>query len=422
MEIARLREASIDRNLAALKEEMTTANQAGVQLNSLERDAEANRVLLERFQVAFMETNAQQDADSQLPGARIISLAAIPEQPTYPNKKLIVAVGFVAAAVIGILLIFAIEQLESGYRSSEQIERDTGIPVIAHVPIVPRSKMLADGLSGYILRRPNSAYGESIRALYTNVLLSQSDSHPRTLFVSSSEPSEGKSMIALSLARMQAKADRKVILVDTDFRRSRVAEELSLRAEHGLSDVLRGKVPIADAIIRDEASGADILTTGAYDEDLSLLKYSDQISALLDRLKQNYDLVVIDSAPILSVSDSKVVAKMADHSILIVRWGKTRREVVNYVVEQMETVGARVSGIVLSMIDIKKHARYKYGDFGLLSRQVGEVLRQLSAGILASRCPRVPWSSVPSVGARMDRGPDGAGDTLRFLSRRCECV
>ncbi len=171
-------------------------------------------------------------------------------------------------------------------------------------------------------------------------------------------------MIALSLARMQAKSDRKVILVDTDFRRSRIAEELGIDADYGLSDVLRGKVSIADAIVHDTPSGADILTTGAYDEDLSLLKYTDQISALLDRLKQNYDLVIIDSAPILSVSDSKVVAKMADHTILIVRWGKTRREVVNYVVEQMDTVGTRVSGIVLSMIDVKKHARYKYGDSG----------------------------------------------------------
>lgn len=362
VEIARLREASIEKNLTALKEDMTTANEASVQLNSLQRDAEANRVLLERFQVAFMEANAQQDADSQMPGARIISLAAIPEKPSYPNKTLIVAVGFVAATIIGILLVFGIEQLESGYRSSEQIERETGIPVIAHVPLVPRSKILADGLAGYILRRPNSAYGESIRSLYTNVLLSHADNHPRTIFVSSSEPSEGKSVIALSLARMQAKADRKVILVDTDFRRGRIAEELSIVAQHGLSDVLRGKLPIADAIVHDSASGADILTTGAFDENLSLLKYSEQVASLLDRLKQNYDLVIIDSAPILSVSDSKVVAKMADHTILIVRWGKTRREVVNYVVEQMDTVGTRVSGIVLSMIDIKKHARYKYGD------------------------------------------------------------
>jgi len=364
VEIARLRKASIEKNLAALKEEMTTANEAGVRMNSLERDAEANRVLLERFQVAFMEANAQEDADAQAPGARIISMAAIPELPSYPQKKLIVAVGFVAATIIGVLLIFGVERLESGYRSSEQIERDTGIPVIAHVPIVPRAKILADGLAGYILRRPNSAYAESIRSLFTNVLLSHSDQSPRTLFVSSSEPGEGKSMISLSLARMQAKSDRRVILVDTDFRRSRIAGELSLETDYGLSDVLRGKVPIADAIVRDTASGADILTTGAYDEDMSLLKYADQISALLDRLKQNYDLVVIDSAPILSVSDSKVVAKMADHTILVVRWGKTRREVVSYVVEQMDTVGTRVSGIVLSMIDLKKHARYKYGDSG----------------------------------------------------------
>lgn len=364
VEIARLRVASIEKNLDALKEEVTTANEAGVRMNSLERDAEANRVLLERFQVAFMEASAQEDADSQMPGARIISLAAIPEIPSYPKKTLIVAIGLVAACVVGILLIFGVERLEGGYRSSEQIERDTGIPVIAHVPIVPRAKLLTDGLSGYILRRPNSAYGESIRSLYTNVLLSHSDHNPKALFVTSSEPSEGKSMIALSLARMQAKSDRNVILVDTDFRRSQIAEELSLQAENGLSDVLRGRVPIADAIIHDTASGADILTTGAYDEDLSLLKYADQVSALLDRLKQNYDLVIIDSAPILSVSDSKVVAKMADHTILIVRWGKTRREVVNYVVEQMDTVGTRVSGIVLSMINVKKHARYKYGDSG----------------------------------------------------------
>ncbi len=180
-----------------------------------------------------------------------------------------------AATIIGVLLIFGLEQLESGYRSSEQIERDTGISVIAHVPVVPRTKMLADGLPGYILRRPNSAYGESLRSLYTNVLLSHSDQNPKTLFVSSSEPSEGKSMISVSLARMQARSGRKVILVDTDFRRSRIAEELSIDAGHGLSDVLRGKVPIADAIVHDTASGADILTTGAYDEDLSLLKYAD---------------------------------------------------------------------------------------------------------------------------------------------------
>ena len=169
VDVARRQEAQVVDQLKRLKEQMGKANEATVGLQTLEHDAEANRLMLDKFMTPFMETSAQKDVSSQIPDARIISTAAVPDDPSFPNRPLIIAGGFVFSVLAALLLALSLERLDSGFRSAEQLERKTGLPVMAHVPIIPGGK--GGNPAQYIIERPNSAFGESIRSLSTRLLL-----------------------------------------------------------------------------------------------------------------------------------------------------------------------------------------------------------------------------------------------------------
>ena len=140
VDVARRQEASLVEELKRSKAQMGDANEATVRLQTLERDAEANRLMLEKFMSAFMESSAQQDVSAQLPDARIISPAAVPDKPSFPQKPLTIAGGFVFSALAALLLAFSLEWLDFGFRSAEQLEGETGLPVMAHVPTITGRK------------------------------------------------------------------------------------------------------------------------------------------------------------------------------------------------------------------------------------------------------------------------------------------
>jgi polysaccharide biosynthesis transport protein len=205
VEVARSREAALSHDQEALKRQMAQANEASVGLNSLQRDAEANRLLLEKFSTAFMETSAQEDVQSRLPDARIISPAPIPEKPSFPKKLLLLAIAFVGSTVTGVLLAFVVEYLDAGFRSAEQLEEATRLPVLAHVPRLTVTKLRGEDVVDYILRRPQSAFAEAVRSVYTRLLLlTPLERPPQVVLLVSAIADEGKTTIALALARQQA--------------------------------------------------------------------------------------------------------------------------------------------------------------------------------------------------------------------------
>jgi exopolysaccharide transport family protein len=364
VQVARRREEALARDLDGLKAQVEQANTATVGMRTLQRDSEANRLLLEKFMTAFMETSAQEDVESQLPDARIISRAAIPEKPSFPRKTLMIVIGFVGAALISVLLAFTIEQLDPGFRSAEQIEHAIGLPVLAIVPRVENSRLKGDTPDAYAFRRPDSAFGEAIRSVYTRLLLSAGSQPPKTLLFVSSEASEGKTTIALSVARLQAKAEKKVLLLDADFRRSMVAERLNIADAPGLADLLGGSATLADIVRKDPLSGADIIVSGRPVPDGGDLLSSGKLEKLLAELKPAYDLIILDCAPVLALSDANILSGMADMTLLVVRWGQTRREVVKYALRQVNRLSGNVVGVVLSIVDVRQHAYYGYGDSG----------------------------------------------------------
>jgi capsular exopolysaccharide synthesis family protein len=168
----------------------------------------------------------------------------------------------------------------------------------------------------------------------------------------------------MSLARMQARTGRRVVLVDADFRKSAVAEVMGVEAAPGLLEVINGASPLEEAIRHDERSGMDVVVSGAYHSDALHALDVGRIDPVLDELRVLYDLIVIDSAPALVISDAQVLAAKADETLLVVRWGKTRREVVAYAARQLKSTATCLRGAILSQIDVTKHARYNYGDSG----------------------------------------------------------
>ena len=361
-DVAQRRVAAVSADLKKLKDQMARANSATIGLRMLEREAEANRILLEKFQTTMMETSAQEQLESLMPVARIISPATIPEDKSFPPRTLFVIFGFIGSVAISLVLVFVFEQLDPGFRSAEQVERALRVPVLASVPMVRGSLAKGHRLSNYILKNPNSAFAESIRSIYMRVLLASSGSPPRSILVVSSEPEEGKSSIALSLAQLRQRAGQKVVIIDADFRRSVLAKVMGLKEKPGLMDLLSGKIDFKAVLQIEPASGLHVIAAGDYVNFGSDLLASEAMELLLARLRETYDLVIVDSAPTLMLSDPQVLSRMADRTILVVRWGKTPRKVVNHTVNGLTDAGGQIAGIVLSMINPKKYAGYGYGD------------------------------------------------------------
>lgn len=364
VEVTRRREAALAKDLNAMKQELAVANRAGVNLRTLERDAEANRLLLDKFMTAFMETTAQQDADSQLPDARIISSAAIPTGPSFPRKTLMVVLAFLASSLISVLLAFMREMVDAGYRSATQVEHDLGVPVLAHVPKVGKGTQKRGILLAQVADQPASAYSEAVRAIFTKLLLTSPDRTPKTLLFVSSEAGEGKTSLASAVAVILARAGRKVLLLDADIRRSPIAEALGSSSGQGLLDVLTGTATIDGTIMPGSAYGADLMLAGKFDKNYVDYLVPEKLEPLLRRLEGSYDLVVIDAPPVRILMDTQVLASIADATVLVVEWGKTRKEIVRYTTEQLLGAGAHIAGVVFSKVDVHKLSQYHYGDAG----------------------------------------------------------
>lgn len=363
--VARARQNAL--NSSVLRLEQTAARQGAdeVQLRALEREAEASRRLFEHFVTRASETSSQ--ADVQTPDARVLARADIPTAASFPKPAVILPIAGMLALFAGIALALLLEQMDRGFRSSEEIEGQLGVGVLALLPQVARRIRLTTEPEDYVLDKPISSFAEALRSVDTGVRLSNVDDPPKSVLITSSVPKEGKSTLAMSWGRMLAKSGRKVLLIDADLRRPRVTQTLSSAKARGLVDVLSDGMPVADAIQLDQASGLHLLPAGHDIASPPDLLGSEQMRLLLRGLEADYDLVLIDSAPVLVVSDSRALAHNVDTVVFVARWASTRREVVANGLKQMREASARVAGVVLSGVNVRRHAQYGYGDSGYYS-------------------------------------------------------
>ncbi|MBK8208934.1 MAG: polysaccharide biosynthesis tyrosine autokinase [Rhodospirillales bacterium] len=357
---ARSREAAINRSIDQLRGKVGQSASAENQLRSLEREAEASRSMLETFLARFEQATAQLDASINETDARIISRADVPTSASSPPVKLIVGLTFVISALLATLLALLLEGLDRGYRSGEQIEKATGLRALGLVPAVGGAAR--GNPAAYLLRHPSSMFGESIRSLYTGILLSPDLAPPRKLLVTSSQPKEGKTTISVCLGRMRALAGHKTVIIEADLRRPSVHRVLDIPRRPGLTEVVLGEAKLDDVLVEDKESGAFVLPAGKLAPDPTEILSAPMMSDILQTLADRFELVVIDSPPLVAVADSRLLAPQVDAAILVVRWAVTPRQVVALAAKQLAEAGANITGAVLSLVDSKKHARYGFAD------------------------------------------------------------
>lgn len=361
--VAEARAQELHRSLASLQNDASAQEFASIELTSLTREAETNRELFQTFLMRFREVVEQQEL--QEADARILSTAKIPDVPSYPRTKMLVFAAFAGSLALGTLLIFLVERWRAdfGFRSADEISSAMNLRSLALIPDLGR-RTQGMAVEDYVLQKPNSAFAEALQRVRTNLLLSPDGPPPKTVLVTSSVPLEGKSTIACTFARQSARSGLKVILIDADLRRPRLHELFGLPNQNGLSEVLTGRANPELAIRRDEKSGLDFLPAGVGVMSPPDLFRSSTMRILLEEMAAYYDLVLIDSPPVTAVSDSFTLAGLTDGTIYVVRWDTTPRNVVMAGIRQLVEAGADIAGVVLSRVDVKKHANYGYADSG----------------------------------------------------------
>jgi polysaccharide biosynthesis transport protein len=362
--VATAREQELQNSMNRLQGESARVDLAGVELSSLQGEVDTNRQLFQTFLSRYQEIVEQQGL--QEADAKILSPAAVPNAPSHPQVMLLTVIAFGASLVIGVLLVFLIERwdAEYGFRSADEIQAALGVRALALVPDLSRRETQGSAAEDYILQKPNSAYAEALQRVRTSLFLIDGEQPPKSILITSSVPLEGKSTIAASLARQSARSGLKVILIDADLRRPRLHEVIGLPNQNGLSEVLTGRADPESAIKRDEKSGLDFLPAGVGVVSPPDLFRSSTMRILLEETAAYYDLVIIDSPPLAAVSDSFALSGIVDKTVYVIRWEQTPRNVALSGIRQMVEAGADIGGIIVSRVDVKKHARYGYADSG----------------------------------------------------------
>lgn len=362
LDIAKVRERNLRREVASLERQISEQGQASANMRALRAEVDANKQLYQTVLARFKETKVVDD-EVQEADARIISPASVPGGPFYPQKKLIIVAALLISAVFGISIAIGLELLDTGFRSLTHVESSTGIPGLGVIPTLDKADRHMSPHE-VAARKPNSPYSEAIRSIRTGLLLSKIDQAPKTMLVTSSVSAEGKTSTALSIATLSARAGQRAIIVDCDMRHPSVHVVLGVPNEVGLSNYLTGQNNLDEVIDIDLVTGVHYIAAGGRNPHPMDLLNSQQMKALIALLAQQYDMVVLDTPPLLAVSDTLVLARHVEKSIFVVRWEKTRRDTVAAALRQFVDAGADIAGLVMTQVDFKKQARYGQSDSG----------------------------------------------------------
>jgi exopolysaccharide transport family protein len=361
VKVATTRVASVEGQLGGLRNRNVKDREAQVQLHELERAAETSRTLYQQFLQRYKETSQQEDIVEA--DARIVAVAAPPVAPSSLGTKLIASAGFTVSFLLGSALALLLERMDRGLRSAREVESALGLSTLGLVPRVERLRR-NQRPHQYLREKPLSSYAEAIRGVHTALKLSNPNVPPKVVLVTSSLPEEGKTTFAVSLASLVARSQKRVLLIDLDLRHPSVHRELGWQVSAGLVEYMAGERTLQEVIHNDLETGLHFLPVKAQTTTPVDLLESEKMRQLLKVCRENYDLIVLDSAPVASVNDTRIAALLADKVVFVVHWGKTIESAARDSLQSLRDGGIEPAGVVLTQIDLRKHAQYGYGDIG----------------------------------------------------------
>lgn len=348
---------ALRQNFNRLQGQAGGVNEKSIRLNALEREATVNRNLLEQMMSRAKETIGQEQL--QKPNAKLISAAAPPSRPGFPPKTLLVFLGSVAGMLIGMAYALLREGVDRTFRRSDQIESMTGLPVLAMVPTL-RGSMTP---IAHVLRKPVSPYSEALRKLHIGLELSEAAQSPKTVLFGSAVPGEGKSVLVGSLGRMLASHGRRILMIDCDWRNPRLHKLFQCQNRNGLAELLCDQPQsVDDCIFTDTLSGVDIIPAGVFSPQAMRYLTTDRMKMILQALAPRYDMIMLDTAPVLVGAEVLTLSRMVDKVAFMVRWGDTKRDAVMEALKDLIEVQADIAGVVMTRVDPKGYRKYGYSE------------------------------------------------------------
>lgn len=353
----------LDMNAASLKTRVTAKSKpntvlidVGVLDPSPVQARDIANALSDEFVVMVRELETP--TNGAPPDARVVveQRASIPTAPVSPKKMRNIAAGILAGVMLGMGLALLRDQLDKTIKDPEVLEEITGTGVIGYIPF--DKKLVADHAIAF--ETDNGGTAEGFRKLRTNLQFLAVDDPPRLIVVTSSSPSEGKSTTSINIALALAEAEHSVVLVDGDLRRPRLADYLNLVGAVGFSTVLSGGATIDDVLQKTEFSNLTVLTAGTIPPNPSELLGSLAAKRVFSDLRAKFDYVIIDSSPLLAVTDGAILAAEADGAIVAVRAGKTKRDQLAHAIGTLHDVGAKLLGAVFTMLPTRGSGSYSY--------------------------------------------------------------
>ena len=369
--VARTKEQSLQQALEEAKVRARGLNRTEFQLNEYTREVESNRNLYDTFFNRIRETTAT--GDLQTANARVIDPAVTPKLPVKPNKKLIVVLAMVVSVMFGVALAFLLDALDSTIKNAGDVDRKLGVSLLGLLPLVkrkkedvPESDVQADSLVRAFSQNMDGSFTEAFRTLRTSLTLAGLEHPANVLLVTSSVPGEGKTTTSTNLAEAFGQME-KTLLIDADMRRPTVAKKLALTGNGlGLSSAVAYPDTLEECIHHVEELGIDVMSSGPVPPNPLELLASKNFRHLLDTLKERYQRIIIDSAPMHAVSDALYLSTLTDGVVYVVKADSTKDKLVKSGVDRLSDSNARVLGIALNQVNVEKEARYgdHYSSYG----------------------------------------------------------
>jgi capsular exopolysaccharide synthesis family protein len=347
-------ESNLKGELSQLKGTSLEEQDKSVQYNLLAREADTNRSLYDGLLQRFKELNAA--AGISASNISIIDAAeppSIPSSPVLVNNMLIALLAALALSALVILIRF---QLDDAVRVPEDIEEKLGMPLLG---VIPKAE---DTTPAAALADPKSAVSESYNSLRGSLLYSTATGLPRSLLITSSQPSEGKSTTSLAVATGLARLGKKVLLLDVDMRRPALHAVIGVPNDHGMSSLLTAQDTLADVVRQTEEPNLQVITSGPVPPSPTELLSSGRLTQLLRELSETYDVVILDSPPVLGLADAPLMSAIVDGVMLVVQSDRSRRGSLRASLRRLRAMQPNVLGAVLTMFDASKSGN-RYSEY-----------------------------------------------------------
>jgi polysaccharide biosynthesis transport protein len=368
------RESMLRSALEQQKQEANKLNESAIEYSLLKRDVDANRTLSEGLLEKLKEAGVTAGLRSN--NFRIVDAARVPTAPSGPNILRNIAFALALGLSTGIGLAFLLDSMDNTVRTPEQAQVVSALPSLGMIPLGSRSsreigsrqKMtLASSREAVELvtqSRPRSQMAESYRALRTSLLLTFAGGPPKVILITSALPEEGKTTTSVNSAIVLAQKGTRVLLIDADLRRPSIHKTLGMGPKVGLSNVLTGNATLQQAIIPSTIlPDLFILPAGTPPPNPAELLASTKMKSILEELRKQYDHIVIDSPPTLSVTDAVVVSTTADAVVLVIRSGHTTKPALRRARDILLQVNARVCGVLVNAVDLNSPDYYYYYEY-----------------------------------------------------------